>query len=56
MKRAPSGILPLIAIDRKAAKALHRQIYDAYRTGIVSGGLRPPECWQANWEFRGSRF
>ncbi|MGD0213265.1 MAG: PLP-dependent aminotransferase family protein [Terriglobales bacterium] len=41
MKRAPSGILPLIAIDRKAAKALHRQIYDAYRTGIVSGGLHP---------------
>src|SRR5271157_5383731 len=41
MKRAPSGILPLITIDRKAAKALHTQIYDAYRTGIVTGRFRP---------------
>ncbi|MGA7445202.1 MAG: PLP-dependent aminotransferase family protein [Terriglobales bacterium] len=41
MKRAASGILPLIAIDRKAAKPLHTQIYDAYRTGIVSGRFRP---------------
>jgi GntR family transcriptional regulator/MocR family aminotransferase len=28
-------------IDRKAPKALHRQIYDAYRTAIVDGSLRP---------------
>ena len=41
MKRAASGIVPVIAIDRKAAKALHTQIYDAYRTAIVSGSLRP---------------
>jgi GntR family transcriptional regulator/MocR family aminotransferase len=41
MKRAASGILPVIAVDRKAAKALHTQIYDAYRTAIVSGSLRP---------------
>jgi GntR family transcriptional regulator/MocR family aminotransferase len=31
----------MIAIDRTLPKALHRQIYDAYRTGIVSGTLRP---------------
>jgi GntR family transcriptional regulator/MocR family aminotransferase len=31
----------MIAIDRKAPKALHRQIYDAYRTAIVDGRLRP---------------
>jgi GntR family transcriptional regulator/MocR family aminotransferase len=41
MKRVASGILPMIAVDRKAPKALHRQIYDAYRTAIVAGSLRP---------------
>jgi len=41
MKRAASGILPVIAIDRKAPQALHKQIYDAYRATIVAGGLRP---------------
>jgi GntR family transcriptional regulator / MocR family aminotransferase len=33
------GFTPLIAIDRKAAKPLHRQIYDAYRASIVSRAL-----------------
>jgi len=41
MKRVASGILPMITIDRKASKALHGQIYDAYRTSIVDGSLRP---------------
>ena len=41
MKRAASGILPMIAIDRKAPEALHRQIYDAYRIAIVDGSMRP---------------
>src|SRR5580700_5162072 len=41
MKRVASGILPMIAVDRKAAKALHRQIYDAYRAAILDGRLRP---------------
>ena len=41
MKRVASGILPVIAVDRKAATPLHRQIYDAYRKAIVSGTLRP---------------
>lgn len=31
----------MIAIDRKSPKALHRQIYDSYRTAIVDGSLRP---------------
>ena len=31
----------MITVDRKAAKALHTQIYDAYRTAIVTGSLRP---------------
>src|SRR3984885_2716595 len=41
MKRVATGISPIIMIDRKAPKALHRQIYDAFRTTIVDGGLRP---------------
>src|SRR5271169_4171036 len=40
MKRVASGILPMIVIDRKILKALHRQIYDAYRAAIVDGRLR----------------
>jgi GntR family transcriptional regulator / MocR family aminotransferase len=30
----------MIAVDRKAPKALHRQIYDSYRSAIVEGSLR----------------
>src|SRR5271166_4371645 len=41
MKRVASGIVPIIASNRKAPKALHRQIYEAYRTAIVDGSLRP---------------
>jgi GntR family transcriptional regulator/MocR family aminotransferase len=41
MKRVASGILPLIAINRESARAFHMQIYDAYRTAIVDGSLRP---------------
>ena len=41
MKRVASGILPVIAVDRMAAKALHRQIYDAYRAAIIEGRLHP---------------
>ena len=31
----------MIAVNRKAPKALHRQIYDAFRAAIVNGSLRP---------------
>ena len=41
MKRVASGLLPLIAIDRKSQKSLHKQIYDAYRLAIVNGHLHP---------------
>ncbi|MFY9646788.1 MAG: PLP-dependent aminotransferase family protein [Terriglobales bacterium] len=41
MKRVASGILPLIAVNREAGRALHQQIYDAFRTAIVKGNLRP---------------
>jgi GntR family transcriptional regulator/MocR family aminotransferase len=40
MKKLRSGILPIIAVDRRAPKALYRQIYDAYRAAIVDRRLR----------------
>jgi GntR family transcriptional regulator / MocR family aminotransferase len=40
MRKTPTGISPIIAIDRRAPKALHRQVYDAYRAGIVNRTLR----------------
>ena len=39
MKKVPSALSPVIAVDRKAAKPLHKQIYDAYRLMIVSRNL-----------------
>jgi GntR family transcriptional regulator / MocR family aminotransferase len=39
MKKVPSAVSPVIAVDRKAAKPLHRQIYDAFRSMIVSRNL-----------------
>lgn len=41
MVRVASGLTPIIDLDRKAGKPLHRQIYDAYRTTIVGRNLRP---------------
>lgn len=43
MKKTPSGIVPLIRVDRRAREPLHRQIYSAYRTAIVDRVLRPKE-------------
>jgi GntR family transcriptional regulator/MocR family aminotransferase len=39
MKKVSSGYSPVIAVDRKAAKPLHRQVYDAYRAMILSRNL-----------------
>lgn len=36
MRKVAHTITPIIAVDRRAAKPLHRQIYDAYR-GAISG-------------------
>src|SRR5438445_772861 len=41
MQKVSSAITPIIAIDRKASRPLHRQIYDGYRAAIVGGTLRP---------------
>ncbi len=35
-----AAILPIITVERKAKKPLHRQIYDAYRAAIMHGSLR----------------
>jgi len=40
MKKVPSGIVPLVAVDRKAPEALYKQIYDAYRKSIAERRLR----------------
>jgi GntR family transcriptional regulator / MocR family aminotransferase len=40
MKKTPSGISPIIAVDRKAPTPLHRQVYEAYRLAIVDRSLR----------------
>ncbi len=39
MKKVPSALSPVIAVDRKTAKPLHKQIYDDYRSMIVSRNL-----------------
>ncbi len=41
MKKVPGGFSPVIALDRKSAKPLHRQIYDSFRATIVAGDLQP---------------
>jgi GntR family transcriptional regulator / MocR family aminotransferase len=44
MKRVAPAVLPLIAVDRKSNRPLHRQIYDAYRNGVVGRTLRPGQA------------
>jgi GntR family transcriptional regulator / MocR family aminotransferase len=41
MRKVSSAISPMISIDRKAQRPLHRQIYDGYRAAIMAGTLRP---------------
>jgi GntR family transcriptional regulator/MocR family aminotransferase len=40
MKKAPSGISPVLAISKKVAKSLYMQVYEGYRQAIVDGSLR----------------
>src|SRR5690349_5457189 len=40
MKKVSSGISPIISIDRRISKALHQQVYDAYRTAIIDRSMR----------------
>jgi len=41
MKRAPSGLAPIIQVQKGAATSLYRQVYEGYRKAIVDGSLRP---------------
>jgi GntR family transcriptional regulator/MocR family aminotransferase len=41
MRRAPDGLGPILSLDRRLAKPLHRQVYDGYRDAILDGRLRP---------------
>jgi GntR family transcriptional regulator/MocR family aminotransferase len=41
VKRPPDGLGPIIPLDRRLARPLHRQLYDGYREAIVDGRLRP---------------
>ena len=50
MKKVSSGLSPVIAVDRKEAKPLHKQIYDAFRAMIVSGRIsRSSTTWSPCW-------
>ena len=40
MKKAPSGITPVIAVSKKFPKSLYKQVYEGYRQAIVDGNLR----------------
>jgi GntR family transcriptional regulator/MocR family aminotransferase len=40
VKRSPV-FPPLVAIDRRSARPLYRQLYDGYREAIVNGRVRP---------------
>jgi GntR family transcriptional regulator/MocR family aminotransferase len=41
MKRPPDGLGPIVALDRRLAKPLHRQLYEGYREAVLDGRLRP---------------
>lgn len=40
MKKAPSGLSPVIGVSKNASKSLHRQVYEGYRQAIMDGSLR----------------
>ena len=60
MKRSPSAVLAVIAVERAAATPLYRQIYDGYRDAIVErrlrAGERLPSTRQLAAELRISRM
>jgi GntR family transcriptional regulator/MocR family aminotransferase len=41
MKRVSGAFSPVVAVNRNAAKPMHKQIYDGYREAILRGDLRP---------------
>jgi GntR family transcriptional regulator/MocR family aminotransferase len=41
MKRRPDSLGPIVALDRRLAAPLHRQLHAGYRAAILDGRLRP---------------
>jgi GntR family transcriptional regulator / MocR family aminotransferase len=41
MRKVGSGLSPVIALDRRNSKPLHKQVYEAYCAAIVGRSLRP---------------
>ena len=41
MKRPADGLGPILPLDRRLARPLHRQLYDGVRDAILDGRLRP---------------
>jgi GntR family transcriptional regulator/MocR family aminotransferase len=60
MKKVPTALSPVIAVDRKASTPLHKQIYDAYRSMIVernfAAGQQIPSTRALAAELRISRI
>ena len=62
MKKVPSGISPVIAINKEAAKSLYRQVYEAIAkqlwmaTCAQDSECHRLECWRWNWESRAFQF
>jgi GntR family transcriptional regulator/MocR family aminotransferase len=40
VEKVSAAVSPVIAVDRKAPRPMHKQIYDGYREAIVRGNLR----------------
>lgn len=43
MKRAPSGVVPVVAVDRASPVPLYRQLYDGFRQAVLDRRLRSGE-------------
>jgi len=60
MTKVPSGISPIVPVDRRSASPLYRQLYDGFREAILSRRLRPgqrmPSTRTLAGELRISRF
>src|SRR4029079_10078355 len=60
MKRAAAEIVPLLALDRAAAKPLYRQLYEGFREAILAGrlgaGQRLPSHRSTAGELQGARL
>jgi GntR family transcriptional regulator/MocR family aminotransferase len=60
MRNVSTQISPIIVVDRKATTPLHKQIYNAFRTAILQGDIRPgqqiPSSRELASEIHVSRF